>query len=85
MDHLYTTDVIIIIGDWNAIMGDEKLEDITGGHTEVIVLKQELSREIGLFSLEKELVANTILKHHKRRLYRYGLVLVTDTETRFTM
>ena len=54
MDNVSTPDVVIIRGDWNAIVGDEKLEDITGGHG--LGTRNEQGDELVQFFQEKELV-----------------------------
>ena len=61
-------DVLFIIGDWNARVGNQETPGVTGKFG--LGLKNETGQRLTEISQENTLViANTLLKHHKRRLY----------------
>ena len=64
------TNVLFIIGDWNAKVGNQKIPGVTGkfGHG----VQNEAGQRLTEFCQEKALViANTLYQQHKRRLYTW--------------
>ena len=61
-------DVFFIIGDWNAKVGSQEILGVTGKF--VLGVQNEAGQRLIEFCQENTLViANTIFKQHKRRLY----------------
>ena len=64
------TDVIFIIGDWNAKIGSQEIPGITGKFG--LGIQNEAGQRLTEFCQENALViANTIFHKHKRRLYTW--------------
>ena len=63
-------DVVFIIGDWNAKVGSEELPGVTGKFG--LEVQNEAGQRLTEFCQENALViANTLFKQHKRRLYTW--------------
>ena len=61
-------DVLFIIGDWNAKVGNQELPGVTGKF--VLGVQNEARQWLTELCQENTLViANTLLQQHKRRLY----------------
>ena len=61
-------DVLFIIGDWNAKVGSQKAPGVTSKFG--LGVQNEARQRLIEFCQESALViANTLFKHHKRRLY----------------
>ena len=64
------TDVIFIIGDWNAKVGSQEIPGITGKFG--LGLQNEAGQNLTEFSQENALViANALFQQHKRGLYTW--------------
>ena len=62
------TDVIFIIGDWNAKIGSQEIPGITGKFG--LGVENETGQRLIEFCQENSLViANTLFQQHKRRLH----------------
>ena len=60
--------VLFIIGDWNAKVGSQETPGVTGKFG--LGIRNEARQRLIEFCQESALViANTLFKHHKRRLY----------------
>ena len=63
-------DVIFIIGDWNAKVGSQETPGVTGKFG--LGVQNEAGQRLIEFCQKNALViANTLCKQHKRRLYTY--------------
>ena len=63
-------DVLLIIGDWNAKVGSQETPGITGKFG--LGVQNEAGQRLIEFCQKNALViANTLFKQHKRRLYTY--------------
>ena len=63
-------DVFFIIGDWNAKVGNQEIPGVTGKFG--LGGQNEAGQRLTEFSQENTLViANTLFKQHKRRLYTW--------------
>ena len=63
-------DVLFIIGDWNAKVGDQETPGVTGKF--VLGMRNEAGQRLIEFCQENALViANTLFQQHKRRLYTW--------------
>ena len=63
-------DVLFIIGDWNARVGNQETPGVTGKFG--LGLKNETGQRLTEISQENTLViANTLFQQHKRRLYTW--------------
>ena len=61
-------DVLFIIGDWNAKVGNQEIPGVTGKFD--LGVQNEGEQRLTEFCQEKALViANTLFQQHKRRLY----------------
>ena len=61
-------DVLFIIGDWNAKVGNQELPGVTGKFG--LGVQNEAGQRLTEFCQESTLViANTLFQQHKRRLY----------------
>ena len=61
-------DVFLIIGDWNAKVGNQETPGVTGKF--VLGVQNEAGQRLIEFCQEKALViANTLFQQHKRSLY----------------
>ena len=61
-------DVLFIIGDWNAKVGSQEIPRVTGKYS--LGVQNEAGQRLIEFCQENALViANTLFKQHKRRLY----------------
>ena len=67
--YIYTeTDVIFIIGEWNAKVGSQEIPGVTG--TFALGIQNEAGQRLIEFCQENALIiANTLFQKHKRRLY----------------
>ena len=64
------TDVIFIIGDWNAKVGSQEIPGLTGKFG--LGLQNEAGQNLTEFSQENALViANALFQQHKRGLYTW--------------
>ena len=64
------TDVLFIIGDWNAKVGSQETPGVTGKFG--LGLRNEAGQRLIEFCQENSLViANTLFQQHKRRLYTW--------------
>ena len=64
------TDVLFIIGDWNAKVGSQELPGITGKFG--LGVQKKAGQRLTEFCQENTLViANTLFQQHKRRLYTW--------------
>ena len=64
------TDVLFIIGDWNAKAGTQKIPEVTG--TFGLGVQNEVGKMLTEFCQENALVIqNTLFQHHKRWLYTW--------------
>ena len=62
------TDVLFIIGDWNAKVGSQETPGVTGKFG--LGMQNEAGQRLIEFCQENALViANTLFQQHKRRLY----------------
>ena len=65
------TDVLFIIGDWNAKVGSQETPEVTGIFG--LGVQNEAGHRLIEFSQENALViANTLFQQHKRRLYTWS-------------
>ena len=63
-------DVLFIIGDWNAKVGSQETPGVTGKFG--LEVQNEAGQRLTEFCQENALViANTLFKQHKRRLYMW--------------
>ena len=63
-------DVLFIIGDWNAKVGNQETPGVTGKFS--LVVQNEAGQSLIEFCQENSLViANTLFQQHKRRLYTW--------------
>ena len=63
-------DVLFIIGDWNAKVGNQETSGVTGKFG--LEMQNEAGQRLIEFCQENTLViANTLFQHHKRRLYTW--------------
>ena len=63
-------DVLFIIGDWNAKVGNQEIPGVTGKSG--LGAQKEEEQRLTEFCQENTLVtANTLLQQHKRRLYTW--------------
>ena len=63
-------DVLFIIGDWNAKVGNQETPGVTGKFG--LGMQNEAGQRLIEFCQESELViANTLFQQHKRRLYTW--------------
>ena len=63
-------DVIFIIGDWNAQVGNQETPGVTGKFG--LGVRNEAGQRLIEFCQEKALViANTLFQHHKKRLHTW--------------
>ena len=66
------TDVLFIIGDWNAKVGSQETPEVTGKFG--LGVQNEAGKRLIEFCQENALViANTLFQQHKRRLYTWTL------------
>ena len=66
------TDVIFIIGDWNAKVGSQEIPGITGKFR--LGVQNKAGQRLTEFCQEHSLViANTLFQQHKKRLYIWTL------------
>ena len=64
------TDVLFIIGDWNAKVGSQEPSGVTGKFG--LGVQNEARQRLTEFCQENTLViANTLFQQHKRRLYTW--------------
>ena len=64
------TDVLFIIGDWNAKVGNQETPGVTGKFG--LGIRNEAGQRLIEFCQENALViANTLFQQHKRRLYTW--------------
>ena len=64
--------VLFIIGDWNAKVGSQETPGVTGKFG--LVVQNEAGQKLIEFCQENALViANTLFRQHKRRLYTWTL------------
>ena len=67
---LKNTDVLFIIGDWNAKVESQETPGVTGKFG--LGVQNEAGQRLIEFCQEKELViANALFQHYKRRLYTW--------------
>ena len=65
---LTKTDVIFIVGDWNAKVGSQEIPEVTGKFC--LGVQNEAGQRLTEFCQENALViANTLFQQHKRKLY----------------
>ena len=63
-------DVLFIIGDWNAKVGNQEISGVTGNFG--LGVENEGGQRLIQFCQDNALViANTLFKQHKRRLYTW--------------
>ena len=63
-------DVLFIIGDWNAKVGNREISGVTGKFG--LGVQKEAGQRLIEFSQENKLVtANTLFQQHKKRLYTW--------------
>ena len=63
-------DVLFIIGDWNAIVGNQETPGVTDKFG--LAIRNEAGQRLIEFCQENALViANTLFQQHKRRLYTW--------------
>ena len=63
-------DILFIIGDWNAEVGSQEIRGITGKFG--LRVQNEAGQRLTEFCQENALViAKTLFKQHKRRLYTW--------------
>ena len=63
-------DILFIIGDWNAKVGSQETPGVTGKFG--LAMRNEAGQRLIEFCQENALViANTLFKQHKRRLYTW--------------
>ena len=76
------TDVLFIIGDWNAKVGSQEAPGVTGKFG--LGVQNEVGQRLTEFCQENTLViANALVEQHKRRLYTaHGHHQMIDTEIR---
>ena len=64
------TDVLFILGDWNAKVGSQETPGVTGKFG--LAIRNEAGQRLVEFCQENALViANTLFQQHKRRLYKW--------------
>ena len=64
------TDVLFIIGDWNAKVGSQEIPGLPGKFG--LKIQKEAGQRLIVFCQENALViANTFFQQHKRRLYTW--------------
>ena len=63
-------DVLFIIGDWNVNVGSQETSGVTGKF-DLVVQNEEVKRLIEFWQENTLVIANTLLKQHKRRLYTW--------------
>ena len=64
------TDVLFIIGEWNAIVGSQEIPGVTGKLG--LAVQNEAGQRLTEFCQENALViANTLFQQHKRWLYTW--------------
>ena len=64
------TDVLFIIGDWNAKLGSQETSGVIGKFS--LGIQNEAGQRLTEFCRENTLViANTLFQQHKRRLYTW--------------
>ena len=64
------TDVLFIIGDWNAKLGHQEIPGVTGKFG--LWVQNEAGQRLTEFCQENSLIiANTLFQQHKRRLYTW--------------
>ena len=64
------TDILFIIGDWNAKVGSQETPGVTGKFG--LGIRNEAGQRLIQFCQENALViANTLFQQHKRRLYTW--------------
>ena len=64
------TDVLFIIGDWNAKVGSQEIPGVTGKFG--LGVQNEAEQRLTEFCQENALgIANTLFQQHKRRLYTW--------------
>ena len=67
---LKKTDVLFIIGDWNAKVGSQEIPGVTGKFG--LGIWNETGQRLTEFCQENTLViANTLFQQHKKRLYTW--------------
>ena len=64
------TDVLFIIGDWNAKVGSQETPGVTGRFG-LGVQNEAGQRLIEFFQVNALVIANTLFQQHKRRLYTW--------------
>ena len=76
------TDVLFIIGDWNAKVGSQETPGVTGKFG--LGKQNEAGQRVIEFCQENALViTNTLFQQHKRRLYTYNKKeKITSRQTR---
>ena len=63
-------DVLFIIGDWNAKVGDQEIPGVTGKFG--LGVQNEAGQRLIEFCQENTpVIANTLFQQHKRRLYTW--------------
>ena len=73
-------DVLFIIGDWNAKVGSQEIPGATGKFG-LGIQNEARQRLIGFCQENALVIANTLFKQHKRRLYTWISPMV-NTEIR---
>ena len=75
------TDVLFIIGDWNAKVGSQETPTVTGKFG--LGVQNEAGQRLIEFCQENALIiANTLFQQHKRRLYTWTSPQMVNTEMR---
>ena len=65
-----TKDVLFIIGDWNAKVGNQEIPGVTGKFG--LGVQNEAQQRLTVFCQKNTLlIANTLFQQHKRRLYTW--------------
>ena len=78
------TDVLFIIGDWNAKVESQEKLGVTGKFD--LGVQNEAGQRLIEFCQQNSLViANTLFQQHKRRLYTWTLNQMVNTENRLIM
>ena len=63
-------DILFIIGDWNAKVGNQETLGVTGKFG--LRVQNEAGQRLVEFCQENtQVIANTLFQHHKRRLYTW--------------
>ena len=63
-------DVLFIIGDWNAKIGNQEISGVTGKFG--LGVQNEAGQRLREFCQENaQVIANTLFQQHKRRLYTW--------------